>query len=50
LPAGLQAGANSRIGCNSELAETKSNTSFHLSSEMGILGQGNNKRNSSNDV
>jgi len=41
LPAGLQIGTDSQISCNPELAETNTNYSFHLSSEVGILIQNN---------
>ena len=37
LTPGIQIGAHSRVGCNPELAETKSSYSFHLFSKMSIL-------------
>jgi hypothetical protein len=47
LLAGIQIGIYSRIGCNSELAETNTNYSFHLSNEMGIVLQDKRKRTTS---
>lgn len=37
LLVGILTEADSRIGCNLELAETKTNYSFHLFGEVGIL-------------
>ncbi len=50
LPTSIELGADYLVSCNPGLAQTRENSAFQLSREMGILDRNKKKRILPNDV